>query len=93
MVAALVTIEIAVAAAGLFTFVVLYARLSWRGSAEGRHIMFFTAALAVLLAMWLVGRLIGGLAPWIWAVALGALPVAAWWRVFLLWKRQHEPYR
>jgi hypothetical protein len=97
MVRLVVTIEIAAAAAGLVAFVVMYARRDWRGTREGRHVMFFTAALALLLIMWLASRLTivlgwlpDGLPQWAWAVALAGLPVAAWWRVALLWRRQHE---
>jgi hypothetical protein len=86
----LITVELAVAAAGLVTFVAMYARVGWRGTPEGRHVMFFSGALGLLLVMWLIGRLTGGLPLWLWAVALAALPVAAWWRVILFWRRQHE---
>lgn len=86
----LITAELAVAAAGYLTFVVSYLRVNWRRTREGRHVMFTTAVLAILITMWFVGRLTGGLPQIMWAIALGGLAVAAWWRVVLFYRRQHE---
>lgn len=86
----LIAVEIAIAAAGFLTFIVSYAmRVHWRSTPAGRHVMFTTAVLALLLIMWLIARLTGGLPLWLWAVALGGLAIAAWWRVALFWRAQH----
>lgn len=86
----LITVEMAVAALGYVTFIVGYLRVSWRKTREGRHVMFTTAVLAALIIMWFIGRVTGGLPPILWAIALGGLAVAAWWRVALFYRRQHE---
>lgn len=86
----LINIEVGITAAGFLAFIVLYQRTRWWRQPEGRHLMFTTASLALITGLWFVGRLVGGLPLQLWAAVLAPLAVAAWWRVVLLWRRQHE---
>src|SRR5687767_1364685 len=87
----LITVEIGLAALGFSIFVFTYVRVNWRNTREGRHVMFTTVILAGLMIFWFLHRSpVGPFSEWVWAGALAALPVAAWWRVALLWRAQHE---
>jgi hypothetical protein len=84
-------------AAEASTFCVMY-HLSarWWTSRQGRHVMAFTAELAVLLDLWSAGILAGADAPWFQVVRLIAflgLPFVLGWQLLLLYKIQIRPRR
>ncbi len=85
----IITAEIGVAALGFVVFVVMYARVTWRRLAEGKHLMATSATLGWLLVFWFLHRALGPFPAWAWAVALLPLPAVAWWRVALFWRAQH----
>lgn len=78
-----------------WTFVASY-HLSarWWTSEAGRHLMTFTAVLAVVLTLWSVGALTTTKGTW-WAVArlvaFTGVPVSLGWRAWMLWRMQIRP--
>lgn len=64
----------------------------WRASAAGRHIMTFTATLAVVLTLWSVGALTPATKGTWWEitrlVAFGGIPLMLARRIHLLWRLQ-----
>lgn len=80
-------------------FCIAYAVLApWRSSAEGRHLMTFTAVIALAFG-WIAYRLVAGarMPPWLLeamrAVILGALAVCLVWRLALLARTQVQRRR
>lgn len=76
-----------VAAAGAFaTFVVWYARINWRETPIGRHLMAFMATLSVVILYALFANFFEtpqAARAWVRFVAWGAVAVVGWWRVYL----------
>lgn len=95
MITAIGTVLVAASAVLAWTIVVLY-HLSahWWASEPGRHVMTFTASLAVVLTLWTVGLLIPTKGMW-WEitrlVAFTGIPFGLGWRLRLLWKLQIKP--
>lgn len=85
-----ITVAIAVGFAAMVAFVVLYARSAWSSSPMGRNLMALPAALGGLLGLWLLARIIGPLPMWIWLGGIVTLDAVMWWRVWILWKAQHQ---
>lgn len=85
------TILIAVGAAAMVAFVVVYAVGSrgWYRTAVGRNLMALPAVLAVLLLLSTARRL-GHVPDAVWWVSLGALDAVMWWRVVILVRLQRE---
>lgn len=92
---AMATILVAVGAALGWTFVVLYRRVEWRATAEGRHIMGFTLMVAIILSLAVEVRIFGPY-PGLQIVAMllyGWLVYLLGSRVRLLWRAQHPRKR
>lgn len=53
------TIFVAIGAALAWAFVVLYSRIEWRSTHEGRHIMGFTLMVAIILTLAVEVRIFG----------------------------------
>jgi drug/metabolite transporter (DMT)-like permease len=53
------TVLVAIGAALAWTFVVLYLRVEWRATHEGRHIMGFTLMVAIILSLAVEVRIFG----------------------------------
>ncbi len=82
----------AVMATGFCVLYHLSAR--WWESREGRHVMSFTAVLAILLLLWSAGILAGADSTWfqiVRLVAFAGLPWVLGWRLWLLYKIQIRP--
>lgn len=86
------TALLAFGALGCLIFVVLYAwrSIGWWRSDAGRNLMIVMAVLLGLLGLTVAGRYWGPLPQWIWAGGLSMLDIAIWWRVIILWRKQHE---
>jgi DNA-binding transcriptional LysR family regulator len=82
----------AVGGLGCLTFVVLYAWRSrgWWRSDAGRNLMAVMTILLTLLGLVVAGRWFGPLPRWLWSIGLVTLDIAIWWRVIILWRKQHE---
>jgi hypothetical protein len=66
----------------------------WWTSEAGRHLMTFTAVLAVVLTLWSVGALTATKGTWwlvVRLVAFAGVPVSLGWRAWLLWRLQIWP--
>jgi hypothetical protein len=85
------TVLIAVGAAAMLVFVVLYAVGSrgWYRTAVGRNLMALPAVLAALLLLWLARRLVA-VPDWVWWGGLASLDAVMWWRVAILWRLQRR---
>lgn len=59
----------------LVIFVVRYATSPWRSTGAGRALMAVMVVLAVLFGLIFASRLLGGLGPVVWTVALAGLDV------------------
>lgn len=68
-------------------FIGLYLRSRWWETPIGQNMMVKAVALAVVFGLSLAGYL-WRIPVWIWAGALTALGVVAWWRVVILWRIQ-----
>ena len=84
--------------AGLATAICALYHLSarWWESEPGRHIMSFTAVIALLLWLWTIGAFFDRDATWFQALRLVAffgLPWVLGWRLWLLYKIQIRPRR
>lgn len=77
---------------GCLAFVVLYAwrSIGWWRSDAGRNLMVVMAVLLALFGLVVAGRWLGPLPHWLWSVGLVSLDIAIWWRVIILWRKQHE---
>lgn len=77
---------------GCLSFVALYAWRSagWWRTDTGRNLMIVMSMLLLLFLLVVVARYWGPLPRWIWTGGLSALDVAIWWRVIILWRKQHE---
>jgi hypothetical protein len=88
----LLGIEAGIGLLAAAVFVVGYMRVrGWWGSPEGRHLMAMTAIIGTLFALLLVGRIVGGLPPIVWVIAVGALDGLLVHRVWLLIRAQRRP--
>lgn len=66
----------------------------WRDSHAGRHVMAFTAVLAVVLTLWTVGLLTSAHGTWwdiVRLVAFSGVPAVLAHRLLLLWRLQIRP--
>lgn len=63
----------------------------WWASEVGRHVMTFTAVLALVLSLWSVGALVEAKGEW-WQVtrlvAFTGVPVSLGWRLWILYRLQ-----
>lgn len=85
------TILVAIGAVLAWAFVLLYRRVDWRATGEGRHIMGFTLMVAIILSLAVEVRVFGPY-PGLQIVAMllyGWLVYLLWSRVRLLWRAQH----
>lgn len=74
------------------TWVALYARVDWRVSPVGRHLMAFGVVIASLLGLTLVRGLLGQAVYWLWLLGLVALGAVGVQRTYLMLKlRHHDP--
>lgn len=91
----LITLLLGIGAAGCWTFVGLYAWRSrgWQRSDTGRNLMAMMAVLLMLLSLVTMGRWLGPLPQMLWTVLILVLDAVIWWRVIILWRRQHESER
>lgn len=68
----------------------------WWASEVGRHVMTFTAVLALVLSLWSVGALVEAKGEW-WQVmrlvAFTGVPVSLGWRLWILYRLQVRPKR
>jgi hypothetical protein len=66
----------------------------WWKTEAGKHLMCFTASLAVVLSLWAVGAMTPTKGTW-WdtlrIVAFTGVPVSLAWRLSLLWREQIRP--
>jgi hypothetical protein len=73
----------------LLVFVYLYARRSiWRDTPAGKALMAVMFVLVVLYGLIFVSRLLDGLGPVAWSIALGALDVVIFQWLRLLHREQ-----
>lgn len=88
----ILTVLFGAGAVGAVTFVVLYLTGSpgWWRSDTGRNLAAMMAVLAVLLVLVAGGRVWGPIPRVAWAILLGGLDTVIWWRVAILWRRQHD---
>ena len=84
----------AAGAAGCAAFLAGYLRGShgWWRSDTGRNLMAMMFVLACLLGLVVVNRLVG-VPIGVWLFLLCLLDTVIWWRVIILWRRQHERNR
>lgn len=81
-----------VGAAGSWTFVALYAWRSrgWIRSDTGRNLMSMMVVLGTLLSLVTMSRWVGPIPQPVWTGLMVLLDAVIWWRVVILWRRQHE---
>lgn len=66
----------------------------WRDSEAGRHIMSFTAVIALVLDLWTIGALTPAHGQWwqiVRIIAFALVPVVLGWRLWMLWRLQIRP--
>jgi hypothetical protein len=90
-----ITVLFGAGALGCLVFVTLYAWRSrgWQRVDTGRNLMAMMAVLLTLLALVTVSRWHGPFSPMVWTALLCLLDAVIWWRVIILWRRQHERNR
>lgn len=83
-----------IGASGSVAFVALYAWRSagWHRSDTGRNVMAMMVVLATLLTMVVINRTVG-IPMIVWTISVAVLDTVIWWRVIILWRRQHERTR
>jgi hypothetical protein len=66
----------------------------WWEKEAGRHVMTFTAVLALVLTLWAVGAVTPTKGPW-WGitrlVAFTGIPVSLGWRLWMVYRLQIRP--
>lgn len=87
--------NVALCASALFatSCVVVYARVPWRRTRMGKHLMAKMAVIAAILDLGVL-RLIVGDPPWFLLLRTAVfllLPFVLAWRLRLLWQAQHLP--
>jgi hypothetical protein len=73
--------------AGTLTFLALYLRGDWRSTAVGRHLAYYSTALAFLYATGIISVFVPAM--WLFLVILAGHMVFAaviWQRVWLVWQ-------
>lgn len=85
-----ITSAIAVGFFAMVAFVGLYWHSDWRSSQLGTNLMLLPAVLGALLGLWLLARVAGPLPLWMWLGGIAALDAVMWWRVWILWRLQHN---
>lgn len=96
MIQAIGTVLVVVSAVLAWAVCVLY-HLSarWWRSEAGRHVMTFTAVLALVLSLWVVGALTPAAKGQWWQivrlVAFVGVPVSLGWRLWMVWRLQVRP--
>lgn len=88
----LVTALFGAGAAGCLVFVALYSWRSrgWQRSDTGRNLMAMMAVLLALLGLVTAARWWGPFPQHLWTVLIAVLDAVIWWRVIILWRRQHD---
>lgn len=88
----LITLLFGIGATGCLTFISLYASRSagWWRSDTGRNLMAMMGVLFVLMTGVTLARWWTPLPRWFWTALLVILDTVIWWRVIILWRRQHE---
>lgn len=86
------TVIFTVGALGAWVFVGLYAWRSrgWQRQDTGRNLMSMMVVLAVLMSLVSISRALGPIPRFIWTALTILLDAVIWWRVVILWRRQHE---
>jgi hypothetical protein len=81
-------------AAGCWVFIALYVWRSggWHRLDTGRNLMAMMVVLGVLLTLVVFNRQVG-IPIGVWLILLTVLDIVIWWRVVILWRRQHERRR
>jgi endonuclease/exonuclease/phosphatase (EEP) superfamily protein YafD len=81
-------------ATGCWAFITLYAWRSrgWHRLDVGRNLMAMMVVLGVLLTLVVFNRQVG-IPIEVWLILLTVLDIVIWWRVVILWRRQHERRR
>ncbi len=69
-------------------WVIQYARVSWRSTPVGRHLMALGVVLTVLLGLTFLRAWLGPLVYWLWLVGLVALGAVGVQRTLLLFRAQ-----
>lgn len=87
---AAITVAIGAGFLAMVAFVGLYWRSDWRHTSVGRNLMALPAVLGALLGAWLLARVAGPLPVWLWLAGIVALDGVMWWRVWILWRLQHD---
>jgi hypothetical protein len=89
------TLLFGIGATGCLIFVALYATRSrgWQRTDTGRNLMAMMAVLLGLLGLVTVSRWWGPIPRPVWTVLIVVLDAVIWWRVIILWRRQHERNR
>ncbi len=81
------------AAVASVLFVLTYLRSPWRKNVTGRNTMAFMAVVAAALTTAVVFRQLDEPLPkWLSVVIWGMINWPLWWRAWILWKVQHQPY-
>jgi uncharacterized membrane protein YfcA len=89
-VTAAITVAIGAGFLAMVAFIALYWRSDWRRTPVGRNLMALPAVLGALLGLWLVARVVGDLPMWVWLGGILSLDAVMWWRVWILWRLQHD---
>ena len=74
--------------------VVLHARVSWRTSSMGRHLMFYMSAIASVFALTAIRIIFTWEQNWFFLLNLvifASVPLAMTQRLWLQWRAQHPP--
>jgi len=87
---AAITIAIGAGFLAMVAFITLYWSSSWSSTPLGRNLMALPAVLGALLGLWLIARIVGPLPMWLWLFGILSLDAVMWWRVWILWRLQHD---
>lgn len=81
------------AALAAIAFVIVYMRSPWQKNVTGQNTMAFMAVVAFALSLAVVFRMSNHMLPkWLSVVIWVMINWPLWWRVWILWKVQRQPY-